>query len=297
MRSFINIHSIQQKPLIAWVFVLVIASRWSQAADIYYYPKPESAVDARQSYPIALLEKCSQSSNNQWTVAPSQLLMNQGRALKQVMHGKGVDVVWTATSVARESALNPVRIPIDRGLLGWRLLLINQDEQRRFSQIDSISELKKLSAGQGHDWPDTQILKAEGFTITTNPNYAPLFPMLRLKHIDYFPRSLAEIQREVNSHSLDGFTIEKNILLHYPSALYFFVSYENKLLHDRLTQCLTEMTTSGDLKRLFYQYYGSDIENAHLDQRKLFEVPNPLLPPETPLHNEQLWYKISEPRL
>lgn len=43
-----------------------------------------------------------------------------------------IGVLWTVTSPERERLLIPVRIPIDRGVYGWRLFLIHADAQPRF---------------------------------------------------------------------------------------------------------------------------------------------------------------------
>ncbi|WAJ71765.1 hypothetical protein [Catenovulum adriaticum] len=61
-----------------------------------------------------------------------------------------------------EERLTPIRIPILKGLLGHRIFIIREGEQKRFSRINSFNDLLKLKAGQGKLWSDTQILKSSG---------------------------------------------------------------------------------------------------------------------------------------
>lgn len=284
------------KPLLsAWVFLcLSVGSSDVSANDIYIYPRSESLKDSRQRYPVAILEHCSAQSKFEWSINPSQLLMNQGRSIRQLAKNQDIDILWTVTSKEREQTLLPIRIPIDRGLIGWRLFLIAENRQPVFDLIDSVDALKTLAAGQGHDWPDTAVLLRNGFKVSTTPNYEPLFDMLALDHIDYFPRSVAEIQREQQQHIDQHIIIEKNLALHYPAALYFFVNPKNVKLAERLTSCLNEMVATGELKRLFYSYYGIDIKKANLPSRRIFTVPNELLSADTPLNQPALWFNPEE---
>ena len=82
------------------------------------------------------------------------------------------------TSDVRERELLPLRFPLDRGLMGWRLLLVRRSEQQRFAGIRSLDGLASMTAGQMHDWPDTQILRANGLKVGTGSSYSSLFAML-----------------------------------------------------------------------------------------------------------------------
>ena len=75
----------------------------------------------------------------------------------------------------REQALLAIRIPLFKGLIGTRLLLINATDQPRFDQITGGAQLRVLHAGQGHDWPDTDILLHNGYAVAGIDQQCP-FP-------------------------------------------------------------------------------------------------------------------------
>lgn len=255
------------------------------------YPPSEATIDDRSDYPKALLELALHESGVRFDLHESSLHLPQARALAMLAAGKEISVYWSMTSRQREADLLPVRIPIDKGLLGWRLLLIRNDEQSRFSAITSIEQLRKVAIGQGHDWPDTEILASNGFTVTAVPSYELLFNMLQKGRIDGVPRSIGEIRDEAGVHAADGLTIESSLALHYPAAEYFFVNRDNTALAAALEKGLRTALRDGSFDKLFTLYYAGQIQSARLDRRRVFELPNPLLPPETPLDHPAFWFR------
>jgi hypothetical protein len=87
--------------------------------------------------------------------------MDQKRAFEFLRNGE-LDVLWSMTSKDRKQKALPVRIPLLRGLLGYRMFIICQRDQQRFSNITTLSQLQYLTAGQGPHWADTKTLCANG---------------------------------------------------------------------------------------------------------------------------------------
>ncbi len=73
----------------------------------------------------------------------------------------------------------PVRIPLRKGILGYRLFLIDASNQHLFDAISKVEELKHLRAGSGSQWSITPILQQQGFAVTTALEYQTLFQMLK----------------------------------------------------------------------------------------------------------------------
>ena len=92
------------------------------------YPLQESA----EAYPVKVLELALKKSGVSYNAAPLQYQMPQGRALMELAKDGELNVVWSITSNERERDLLPVRIPIDKGLYGWRLFLVNQVDVPKF---------------------------------------------------------------------------------------------------------------------------------------------------------------------
>jgi hypothetical protein len=261
------------------------------AARTVVYPRAETDVDERDRYPVQLLKLALSKTNSSIELKPHAVFMLQVRAMREVERQSGLDIVWTMTSREREQALLPIRIPIDRGLLGWRLLLVQPAREPDFAQVHSLDALKAMRGGQGADWPDTTILRAAGLAIDESARYGDLFQKLAAGRIDYFPRSVQEIWGELDSHRDQGFVIEPTLALHYPTAMYFFVSKQRPELAAEIRKGLEIALRDGSFEALFQKNFGEVLKRSRLGERQVFELKNPLLPPETPLHDARLWYR------
>ncbi len=255
------------------------------------YPRAESDVDDRDRYPVQLLTLALRKAHAGYELKVHPVFMLQVRAMHEVEQDSGLDIVWTMTSRERERALLPVRIPIDRGLLGWRLLLVRPEAVPRLAAIRSVDQLKGLRGGQGADWPDTVILRDAGLAIDESVRYGDLFQKLAAGRIDYFPRSVQEIWGELDNHRAEGFVVEPTLALHYPTAMYFFVNRKHAELAADIRRGLEIALKDGSFEALFRQNFGAILERAQLDKRRVLELRNPLLPEETPLKDARLWYR------
>ena len=269
------------------------AGAWAQTGETVVYPRAESEKDGRDDYPVRLLALALSKSGAKYQLRAHPDFMLQVRAITELQAGRNLDVIWTMTSHEREANLLPVRVPIDRGLLGWRLLLVRQADAAKFAGI-SDAGLQKLLAGQGHDWPDTGILKNAGYRVEVSSSYRDLFLMLGNNSIDYFPRSSQEIWGELNLHRDKQFIVEPTLALHYPAAMYFFVNRLNVSLQRSIQRGLDVAIADGSFERLFQEYFGAVIKRSALDSRRVIELSNPLLPPQTPLQDKRLWLQLKK---
>jgi len=258
------------------------------------YPRAEQADDRRDDYPLAVLALALKKSGKPYELRPSPVFMLQVRAISELEHGRTVDVIWTMTSTEREATLLPVRIPIDRGLLGWRLLLVREKSLPLFAALAAPEDLKHMRGGLGFDWPDATILKQAGFTVDLSVRYGDIFLKLASDRIDYFSRSVQEIWGELDAHRGEGFVVEPTLALRYPAAMYFFVNRRNTVLAADLRRGLDAALADGSFEALFQQHHGALLKKADFARRRMLEVPNPLLPPDTPLGDRRLWYRLPQ---
>jgi hypothetical protein len=79
-------------------------------------------------------------------------------------------------------------------------------------------------------------------------------------------------------------------------ARYFFTrrDAEGEALAKRLEAGLEAMVADGSLQALFMTYKGPLIKRSGLARRRLFRIPNPGLPAQTPLARSELWYRPQE---
>lgn len=273
---------------IVCLWLLLIAS--TQAATLIRYPLLATANDPQQQYMLALLRLACSKTSTECKLQPARAMV-QSRAIQLLQRpDSSIDLLWTMTSKERERQLLPVRIPLYKGLIGWRVALLGEGRGQLLADVRTLDDLRAYSAGQGHDWPDVNILRAAGLTVVTSSDYEPLFSMLNQQRFDYFPRGVIEVENEYLAHRDSGISIDPNILLYYPTAFYFFVAPGNKTLASLLETGLERAIADGSFDRLFRQFHAGALRRLQLDKRVIIRLPNPLLPAETPLQRKELWY-------
>ncbi len=270
---------------------LLIGAGCHASPVLIHYPILPTKGDPLLHYMLSLLKlACSKAGATcQLRSGPA---MVQGRAIQELQSQQGrIDVMWTMTNRERERLLLPIRIPLYKGLIGWRVALLPPGKAHLLAEVNSLKTLARFTAGQEHDWPDTTILQAAGLPVVSTPDYEPLFTMLAKHRFDYFPRSVIEIQNEQRTHAELRLEIDQHILLHYPTAFYFFVSPHRPKLAQMIRQGLEQAVSDGSFDTLFQQYHGDKLRALKLDKRQIIHLANPLLPPDTPLARKNQWYQ------
>lgn len=259
---------------------------------VIHYPRVDG--DGEQGdYGIALLQLALDKAGGHYRAELSPARMQQNRALVELQSGAGrIDVVGTMTSAEREARLLPVRIPLTRGLIGWRIALLRADHKDLLQSVKGLDDLRYYTSGQGQDWPDLQILRHSGVTVQPAAVYSTMFGMLNAGRIDWAPRSVNEIWAEAARHP--ELAVDPYVVVRYPTTDYFFVNRNNPALAEELRAGLEAALADGSFEKLFYAYYGAQIRRARLDKRVLIHLPNPLLTPETPLQRKELWFTLDD---
>lgn len=280
--------------LLSVIAVFSVAAQNDDVTIVKYLP-PQQNLGFENQYYEKLLELAldkTVDTHGPYELVPGDVAMSQRDALKAMIKGEGVDVVHTMTDKTRERVLLPVRIPLVKGLIGVRLVMINEDDEAIFRGISELDDLKNITFGQGYDWPDTEILKYNDINVKTSQEYQALFTMLDNGVIDGFPRAVFEIYDEVMDHRDMNFKVADGFYIYYPSALYFFVkkTAEGAKLQKRLEAGLMEAIDDGSFDQLFLALNGEYLKRAKLNQRTAIKLQNPLLSDDTPLDNEALWY-------
>lgn len=215
---------------------------------------------------------------------------SHAREVSFLEQGK-TDFFWAGTTEDIENRLIPIRIPIYKGMLGYRLLLIRGGEQARFSAINTLEELLDVSVGQGETWSDTPILKYAGFKVTTSSDPKNLAYMLGSNRFDAYPRGMMEPWVELGAWADIDLEVEQSLVIIYPMPAYIFVSPKRKELALLIESGLEKAIKDGR----FDQHFVSDsrvrtgLTNSKLDDRKRIYLTNPNLPKSTPLTRRELW--------
>ena len=268
----------------------------------YIYPGPESQNDKRYDYEWELLRNAleiTKDSYGSYVMKTANIVMNGNRRDYELNKDSGiVTIILGIGTKEREKILTPIRIPLDKGLLGYRVFLINKRNKFKFDKITKLEMLRKFKVGQGLGWGDIKVWESNGFKVERGSDYEGLFNMLRLERFDFFPRGILGITEEYEDrkNTIAGLATEETILIYYPWPRYFFCSNssEGKKLAERVKVGLIKMMENGDYDRIFKKHFENKIKKLNLKKRKFFKLDNPLLTSQTPLDNRKLWYDINE---
>jgi hypothetical protein len=269
--------------------VLPCMANTTTSLQVKYTLSADSYFQKRDEYFIELLKLAAEKSNKEIHLVPITLA-DQVETRDIINLNKGIiDIHWMHTSNVLESKLIPIRIPLEKGLFGWRVMLLEKSNQQILQNVNDVSGLKRHTFLQGYDWPDTGILLANGFKVETSTSFRGRFRMLERKRGDLFPRSILEAWEEVKNQANTRIVVDPYILLYYPTAVYFFVAENNQPLHDAIEVGLELSIADGSFDKLFQRYYGEAIKRAELENRTIITIPNPKLPSLTPLQRKELW--------
>ena len=252
------------------------------------------------SYPyyqdlLSLVLKRTEAGFGPVTVIPVDVLLSQSRAFNTLKSG-ALDVFWAGTNVARETQFTAIRIPLFRGLLGLRVPVILKSRADEFARINDANQLKKLVACQGAQWPDSDILQANGYKVERITKFSVMYSMLKQGRCDYFPRGLNEVYAELQGADKSELMAFDGLLLSYTFPMYFFVAKDNEVLAERLEQGLENLVAGGELQEFLetHQTTRNIFPLSKFDHSKIFYLDNSSLPELTPLNRPELWLLLRD---
>jgi ABC-type amino acid transport substrate-binding protein len=263
----------------------------------YIVHPPESALDVRYTYHWEILRAALEATAARW--GPFRIVhaefMTERRQAFELRNDTGkLNVMYLSTTPELEQGLVPVRIPVDKNLGGYCVLLIRKGDQPRMDAVRTITDLRRLKVGLGLGWVDVEILKADGFDVVTGSSYDGLFEMLLQRRFDVFPRAAPEVLDEYaqRQRAMPDLAIEKNLLLYYPLPMYFWFAKtdEGRRLAARAEEGMRAMIADGTFDEVFDRFQRYKIETLRLKERRVIAIGNPLLGPETPFADTRLWF-------
>ena len=284
-------------PIRSLILLLLL---WGEAAEgapplQVTYPAIESRTDTRFDDLKEILKTAldeTVDTDGPYTLTESSRYVNEARYLAEIRDGDGeANVVWSSTSDQKERELLPIRFELRKGLLGFRVALIDQRRQKEFDSVTTFADVKKLTIGQGIGWGDVAVYQAAGMKVTTAP-YEDLFRMVTNDRFDLFPRGVSEAfrERDARRDQVPNLAVEQAILLYYPWPYYFFCNRKDTALAARIERGLKRMRADGSFNRIFWKYNRAAIEQARMSERRVIQIPNPLLPKDTPLGDTGMWF-------
>ncbi len=221
--------------------------------------------------------------------------MNESRQLLEMKAAAGsINSLALAGSAPLDKSLISVKVPVDRGLLGYRVFLIRAADQAVFDQVRTLEDLRRLRLGTQTDWVDAAVFRAADFKLVTGNNYASLFAMLMAGRFDALGRGVGEIEGELANFGprYPGMAIEQHLLLHYPMSVYFWFprTAQGERHAARVREGMTAIANNGTLDRLFRQEFQAVIQRVHLRERRVLSIANPTQPLDQPFDKKDWWF-------
>jgi hypothetical protein len=279
---------------ILFLFFLIPSALYSDTKkDIsIVYPKTENFGE-RDAYFIDLLDFILQKSGYSYTIKATKRKYTQARILRELDKGDNINLFWMGTSPEFEKRFLTLYYPLYRGLLGYRVFIIHQDNQKKFSKNTSLKELQQYVGVQGIGWSDIAILENAGLH-QRSAKYENCFVLVERKRVDYFSRGFMEAFEEVKSREsiYPHLRVEKNITLVYPFAIFFFVSPHHKEILEALSRGFEKAYSDGSFERWFYKHpkIKDALVKSHLKERKSIEIDNPYMTEATKSIAAQYWH-------
>ena len=278
-----------------FIFLTILFVNNSYAIDVIKANIGESTLDKRIDFKNEILKTAldlTQEEFGDYRIEVHNYYMNAKRGFMELDTGKIINVYFSITQTKWENQAVAIRIPVRRGLVSYRLLIINKKNAKEFSTINTLDELKAKRAGLNDGWTTYSIMENQNFNIVDVDDYDGMFNMLSVNRFDYLLRGVNEIFEEVDQRSAynSNLMIEPNLAIYIPSITYVFVSKREPRIARRLQRGLELMSTNGDLERIFDTFYADSLRKAQLDKRKIFHIKNPDLPATVPLNVDHLWF-------
>ncbi|MDO1581905.1 hypothetical protein [Rhizobium oryzicola] len=261
-----------------------------QNIDIFY----NSAGEKEKTLGFQVLKLAIEKSGKPYALKPSPTGYSSNAGMVDaIANGAQIDIAWVNAAKAVSAKLLSVPFPIDRGLGGYRLFLIDGDRQSEFSKVKSLGDLKSFIGLQGTGWADVDVLRNSGLTVRTGPQ-KNLYRMTIGRRGDYFARGVNEALTEQAKIVSDvpGLAVEKTLILQYPSASIFYISKKRPELRDDLMRGLEAAWKDGSYEKVFSAFPDIKLafDKGDLKTRTIIKIPNPNLPDDILAMDAKYWF-------
>jgi hypothetical protein len=218
----------------------------------------------------------------------------QGRAFSELAQNSQVNIVTAAPFLDRDKTTHGIPIPINRGLLGVRICLLNKGNTQKFKNIKTLQDLikNKVVFGQGEHWPDTHILQASGLSVFTSPLHVNLHEMLRAGRFDCFPRAISELDDELEQYGSEGLEVENSFALVYKLPLFFWINPNNRKLIDRVHSGLLETVVDESYYEMNDEFFEPILKKYNIESRNIIFLENPYTSEQINSIKHELWHPI-----
>lgn len=220
---------------------------------------------------------------------------NEPRGLHMITSGQvQVDMVPATPQrlqLLKEGKLRMIPIPLDRGLLGYRVGLVVESRRELLAGVRSGQDLQRFTVGQGEGWKDLEIYRHANIPTREikyweNGDFAR---QMQAGTLDFFPLGLEEAFSYFLPHYQKQFpqmTVEPHLIIRYPWFRFVWVSPspEHDELYAALLQGFKQLVDRGEFVTIWQQHRQLPADEL-FENRNIIDLANPyynleLIPPE-----------------
>ncbi|WP_240843770.1 transporter substrate-binding domain-containing protein [Acidaminobacter sp. JC074] len=246
----------------------------SSESDIMKVVYPNINGEGEDGFGYKVLALALDKSGVDYELTFDDTLVNNDRIRQEISSGK-ISIADFGYQKEYEADLRAIYIPIDKGLNGMRICLINQTIKDDFIKSESIEDLSTFTFGQGLGWADTVILRDNGLEVTEAQSLESAFEMLNNGRFDVMPLGANEAKKLLELYDeYDQIVLDEAYILRYPFFRVFFVSKDNNLLYESVLEGLSLAIRDGSFDELFEAYYGLDGLLDDMQTRRIIELKN-----------------------
>jgi len=199
-------------------------------------------------------------------------------------------LTWTGSSPTAEEHLRAIRIPVFKGLLSHRILIIRKGDQEKFDNIQKLNDFRILTAGAASRWVDRFVLESAGIKVAVTSGPSQLWPMLAKGRFDYMSFGMIEAWQHFPEHS-DHLAVEEKLILHYPIAFYIYVNKDDDTLYEAIKNGMEAAIKDGSYDKLLFgsKIIQDAIKKTNIKSRRFIYIDMPDIPKDTPFDRKELW--------
>ncbi|MBP3191078.1 hypothetical protein [Natronogracilivirga saccharolytica] len=168
------------------------------------------------------------------------------------------------------------------GILGYRVLIVREEEAELFANIESEEELQKLRFGVPYTWTDAGLFRENGYNVVEGGSYEDLFERLHNHEFDFTALGANEVENvfDYRKEETEGLVMVDHLLIYYPFPMLFYVNPDEPEVAERIRKGMKILAERSTLDEIFLKYNGELIDRLNLSDRTVIQLRNPLLPEE-----------------
>lgn len=243
--------------------------------------------ESRQHYEREILEaalNATYASHGNWKLQEDLTDYPLAADEASIFRNKDFDIFGTVagnTKLANEEKIL-IPLPLMKGLLGYRVLIIRAADKEKFAAIKSAQQLQQLRMGIPSTWADAELFRHNGYEVEEKGSFDDLFVRLENNEFDYVTFGANEVAGVFNERAAKSgkLMVDSSLLVFYPFPLVFYINPNNKALAERVNQGLQTINRTGELDKIFNRYFAADLTAVNLPARRIIKLDNPILPAE-----------------